>query len=57
MTGIEQDRWHEACSAKMITAQGEVGNLPGTVTSVLSQYGPGSPSYRILELETTLKIH
>lgn len=55
MYGTEQDRWHEACSAKMITAQREVGNTPRTVTGVLSQSGPGSSNYRILELEKTFR--
>lgn len=31
--------------------------LSGTVTGVLNQSGPGSSSYRILELRRTLEIH
>lgn len=51
MTGTEEDRRHEACSAKMIAAQREVGNSSRPVTRVLSQPGPGSSSYRMLALK------
>lgn len=49
------DGMKEACSAKMITAQKEVGNTSRTVTGILSQSGPGLSSYRILELEKTFR--
>lgn len=57
MTGTEEDRRHEACSAKTIAAQREVGNASRPITRVLSRSGPGSSSYRILALERTLESH